>query len=185
VAGLLLLVVGARLVMLGASGVAHVLGVSDLVIGLTVVAAGTSLPELATSFVAAVRGQREIAVGNVVGSNVFNSLFVLGLAALAETGGLPVPEGVRTFDLPVMLAVSTVCLPIFFTGWAVSRREGIVFLAYYGAYLLYLTLYHTHHAAEDLVGTALLFFALPLTALTLGLGVVRQIRSKPKPPADP
>jgi cation:H+ antiporter len=185
VAGLLLLVVGARLVVMGASTVAHALGVSDLVIGLTVVAAGTSLPELATSFVAAVRDQRDIAVGNVVGSNVFNALFVLGLAALAETGGLPVPEGVRTFDLPVMVVVSTVCLPIFFTGWAVSRREGIVFLAYYGAYLLYLALYHTHHAGEDLVGTALLFFALPLTALTLGVGVVKQIRSKSKPPADP
>ncbi|MCG6955450.1 MAG: calcium/sodium antiporter [Gemmatimonadetes bacterium] len=185
VVGLLFLVVGARLVVLGASTVAHALGVSDLVIGLTVVAAGTSLPELATSFVAAVRGQRDIAVGNVVGSNVFNSLFVLGLAALAETGGLPVPEGVRTFDLPVMVVVSTVCLPIFFTGWAVSRREGIVFLAYYGAYLLYLALYHMHHAGEELVGTALLFFALPLTALTLGVGVFRQIRSKAKPTTDP
>jgi len=183
--GLLFLVIGARFVVLGASTVAHIMGVSDLVIGLTVVAAGTSLPELATSFVAAVRDQRDIAVGNVVGSNVFNALFVLGIAALAETNGVPVPEGVRTFDLPVMVAVSTLCLPIFFTGWAVSRREGIVFLAYYGAYLVYLALHHTHHAGEDLVGTALLFFALPLTALTLGVGVVRQLRTRRKPPADP
>jgi cation:H+ antiporter len=184
--GLVLLVVGARLVVTGAGAVARALGVSDLVIGLTVVAAGTSLPELATSFVATLRNQRDIAVGNVVGSNVFNALFVLGAAALAEPGGVPVPEGARTFDLPVMVGVSVACLPIFFTGWTVSRREGWLFLGYYGAYLLYLALYHTHHGAEDLVGTALLFFALPLTILTLGVGVVTQLRTRRRsPPSDP
>lgn len=183
--GMVLLMVGARFVVMGASAAAHVLGVSDLVIGLTVVAAGTSLPELATSFVAAVRNQRDIAVGNVVGSNVFNVLFALGIAALAETGGIPVPEGVLTFDLPVMVGVSLACLPIFFTGWAVSRREGLVFLAYYGAYLIYLALYHTHHAGEDLMRSALLLFAIPITVLTLGLHVLRQVRTQSRVPADP
>jgi len=183
--GLWLLAVGAHLVVGGAVEVAHALGVSDLVVGLTVVAAGTSLPELATSFVAAARNQRDLAVGNVVGSNVFNTLFVLGAAALVERGGMAVPQGVRTFDLLVMLGVSMACLPIFFTGWTVSRREGGLFLAYYAAYLTYLTLHHLHHAGEDLVRTALLYFALPLTILTVGVHVLRQLRTTPRHPADP
>jgi cation:H+ antiporter len=183
--GLILLVVGARLVVLGAAAVAHVLGVSDLVVGLTVVAAGTSLPELATSFVAAVRNQRDIAVGNVVGSNVFNALIVLGASALAARRGIQVPLGVRTFDLPLMLGVSLACLPIFFTGWTVSRREGLLFLAYYGAYLAYLILHHLHYAAEGVVTTAIVFFAVPLTALTLGVHAFKQIRERPRPPSGP
>jgi cation:H+ antiporter len=183
--GLWLLAVGARFVVVGAVDVAHVLGVSDLVVGLTVVAAGTSLPELATSFVAAARNERDIAVGNVVGSNVFNTLIVLGAAALAERGGMPVPVGVRTFDLLVMLGVSVACLPIFFTGWTVSRREGALFVAYYVAYLAFLILHQLHHAGEDLVRTALLYFAVPLTVLTVAVHVVRQLRAPPRDPADP
>lgn len=186
--GLVLLVLGARLVVLGAAAVARVLGVSDLVVGLTVVAAGTSLPEMATSFVAALRNQRDLAVGNVVGSNVFNALIVLGTTALVSRHGIHVPEGVRTFDLPVMLGVSLACLPIFFTGWTVSRREGLLFLAYYGAYLTYIILHHLHHGGEDLVSTAIIFFAMPITALTLGVHVVKQIaehRRQGRPPAGP
>jgi cation:H+ antiporter len=174
--GLVLLVAGARLLVDGSETVARALGVSELVIGLTVVAAGTSLPELATSFVAAMRGQRDIAVGNVVGSNIFNSLVVLGAAGVASgSDGIAVPLGVLTFDLPVMLAASVACLPIFFTGWTISRWEGWVFLGYYGVYLLYLVLSHTQHGAEDRVRAALLFFAVPLTALTLGVMAAREI----------
>jgi len=174
--GLVLLVVGARLLVDGAEATARALGVSELVIGLTVVAAGTSLPELATSFVAALRGQRDIAVGNVVGSNIFNSLVVLGAAGVVSgTDGVAVPLGVITFDLPVMLAASVACLPIFFTGWTISRWEGWIFLGYYGIYLLYLMLSHTQHAAEDLVRAALFFFAVPLTALTLTVLAAREL----------
>lgn len=175
--GLMMLAAGARYLVTGAETVARAVGASELVIGLTVVAAGTSLPELATSFIAAARGQRDIAIGNVVGSNIFNALFVLGAAGMVERGGVPVPVGVRTFDLPVMIAVSAACLPIFFTGWSISRREGWLFLGYYGAYLLYLALSHAQHDAQDLVGTALLFFALPLTGLTLTAVAVRQLRA--------
>jgi cation:H+ antiporter len=188
-AGLAFLVLGARLLVHGAEAVARAIGVSELVIGLTVVAAGTSLPELATSFVAALRGQRDIAVGNVVGSNVFNALVVLGAAGIASgREGIPVPVGALTFDFPVMLATSVACLPIFFTGWRISRWEGWVFLAYYGVYALDLVLTHTHHAAQNLVENTLLFFALPLTALTLVVLVMRQIRArrgKEATPADP
>ena len=139
-----------------------------------VASVGTSLPELATSFVAAFRGQRDIAVGNVVGSNIFNSLVVLGAAGLASgTEGVLVPLSVLTFDLPVMLAASVACLPIFFTGWTISRWEGWVFVGYYGVYLSYMVLSPAQHGAQDLARGGLLFFAIPLTALTLAVLTVR------------
>lgn len=181
-AGLVLLVLGARLVVVGAEAVAQALGISDLVIGLTVVAAGTSLPELATSLVAVVRGERDIAAGNVVGSNIFNALIVLGAAGLvAGPEGIVVPAAVRTFDLPVMVVASVACLPIFFTGWSISRWEGLVFLGYYAAYLLYLILSHTHREAQDALHTALVYYAVPLTVLTLGILTARQWGTRRKP----
>lgn len=182
-AGVALLVVGARLLVAGAEDVAARLGVSELVIGLTVVAAGTSLPELATSFMAAHRGERDIAAGNVVGSNIFNALVVLGAAGLAAGGDpIDVPAGVRSFDLPLMVAASVACLPIFFTGWSISRWEGWVFLAYYAVYLLYLVLYHADHAAHQELREGLVFFAVPLTALTLAVFLVRELQRSRRPP---
>ncbi|MCB1003581.1 MAG: calcium/sodium antiporter, partial [Acidimicrobiales bacterium] len=167
VAGLVGLVVGARWLVSAASTVAADLGASELVIGLTVVAIGTSMPELATSIVAVLRGQRDIAVGNVVGSNLFNLLSVLGAAALAAPGGIHVPEAARTFDLPVMTAVAVACLPVFFDGYVLKRWEGAVFFAYYAAYLTYLVLDATDHAAVDPFRLAMAAFVLPLTVLTL------------------
>ena len=125
--------------------IARGLGISEVVIGLTVVAVGTSLPEVATSLLAAFRGQRDLAVGNVVGSNTFNSLFVLGAGGLVAPEAVAVPSGVLTFDVPVMLGVSVACLPIFFTGWSISRREGVVFLLYYAAYVAYLVAHASDH----------------------------------------
>jgi cation:H+ antiporter len=138
--GLGALVVGARWLVVGAVAVARTLGVAELVIGLTLVAAGTSLPELATSVVAAFRGQRDIAVGNIVGSNIFNLLAVLGTAAAVSPGGLAVAPSSRAFDLPLMLIVAVACLPIFFTGRVIARWEGWLFLVGYGAYLLRIVL---------------------------------------------
>ena len=111
--GLGLLILGSRWFVDGAVGMARHLGFSELIIGLTFVAAGTSLPEAATSIVAAFRGQGDIAVGNVVGSNIFNILAVLGLSSLVSADGIPVPEAVLGFDIPVMIAVAVACLPIF------------------------------------------------------------------------
>jgi len=165
--GLVGLVVGARWLVSAATTVATDLGASELVIGLTVVAIGTSMPELATSLVAVVRGQRDIAVGNVVGSNLFNLLCVLGAAALAAPGGIRVAEAAQTFDLPVMTAVAVACLPVFFDGYVLRRWEGAVFLAYYVAYLGYLVLDATDHAAADPFRTAMVGVVLPLTVLTL------------------
>ncbi|HNS94162.1 MAG TPA: calcium/sodium antiporter, partial [Thauera sp.] len=128
--GLAMLVVGADWLVDSAVAFARAFGVSDLVIGLTVVAVGTSMPEIATSIVAAMRGQRDIAVGNVVGSNVFNILAVLGVTGIVSGAGLPVSEAARNFDLWVMLAVAFACLPIMITGREIARWEGGVFLAY-------------------------------------------------------
>lgn len=139
-AGLGLLVLGSKWLVDGSVAVAQKLGVSDLVVGLTIVAAGTSLPELATSVVASIRGERDIAVGNVVGSCLFNLLAVLGMAGMVSPSGIAVSPAALRFDLPVMVLVSAACLPIFFTGSRISRREGAVLFGGYIAYTVYLVL---------------------------------------------
>ena len=175
--GLMLLLAGARWLVASAVAVATVLGISPLVIGLTIVAAGTSLPELATSVAATARGQREIAVGNVVGSNIFNVLFVLGSAAALAPEGLRVPASALTFDLPVMLAVAIACLPIFFTGYCIERWEGAVFLAFYVAYTTYLVLHGVEHEAAPVVRSVMASFVAPITGLTVALIAWREWRS--------
>ncbi len=172
--GLGLLVLGADWLVGAAVAFARVLGVSDLVIGLTVVAVGTSMPEIATSLVAALRGQRDIAVGNVVGSNIFNLLAVLGAAGVVSAGGLAVPDAARNFDLWVMLAVAFACLPILLTGREIARWEGALFLAYYALYLLYLVLAAQQHASLQAFSSAMLSYVLPLTAVTLLASFLRR-----------
>ncbi|MDP3585721.1 MAG: calcium/sodium antiporter [Thiobacillus sp.] len=174
--GLALLVLGADWLVGAAVVFAKHFGVSDLVIGLTVVAVGTSMPEIATSLIAALRGQRDIAVGNVVGSNIFNLLAVLGAAGLVSTGGLDVPEAARNFDLWVMLAVAFACLPILLTGREIARWEGVVFLGYYAAYLLYLILAAQQHASLPAYSNIMLSYVIPLTVVTLVVSFMRRRR---------
>lgn len=133
VGGIVATVVGAGLLIDGAVTLARGLGVSELVIGLTLVAVGTSLPELVTALVAAWRRQTELAYGNVVGSNIYNLLGILGITALASP--LPVPAGLLAFDLPTMLAATAALILFALTGWRIGRREGATLLA---GYLLYL-----------------------------------------------
>lgn len=168
-AGLALLVLGSRWLVNGAVAFAQALGVSELVIGLTVVAAGTSLPEVATSILAAFRGERDIAVGNVVGSNIFNLLAVLGLAGLVAPSGLPAPAALLRFDLPVMVAVAIACLPIFASGATIARWEGALFLFYFAAYTAYVVLAAQQHDALPAFSAAMEAFVLPLTAVTLAV----------------
>ncbi len=124
VGGLILLVAGAQWLVDGAVTFARTLGVSELIIGLTVVAVGTSLPEIATSVLAILRGEREIAVGNVMGSNILNILGVLGLTTLLSPQPLPVPPSALAFDVPVLVATAVACLPIFFNGRMMTLRVG-------------------------------------------------------------
>lgn len=178
-AGFGLLLLGARLLLDGAVALAAQLGVSELVIGLTIVAAGTSLPEVATSLLASIRGQRDIAVGNVIGSNIFNLLGVLGAAAAIAPDTLLISRQVLLFDLPVMAAVAVACLPIFFTGQQVSRWEGAAFLAFYLAYTSYVVLLALGSSGLPLLQAALLYFALPLAALTLAFTLGRSLHARP------
>ncbi len=171
--GLALLVLGATWMVDSAVAIARALGVSEVVIGLTIVAAGTSLPELATSLVAALRGERDIAVGNVIGSSLFNLLAIAGIAALVTPGGLDVAGSMIRFDLPVMIAVALACLPIFATGHRIARWEGALFLTYYVAYVLYLILAAMQYAALPMFSETMLGFVLPLTVVTLLVLLVR------------
>lgn len=176
--GLALLVVGAGWLVDAAVSFARILGLSEAVIGLTIVAAGTSLPEVATSLVATWRGERDIAVGNVIGSNTFNLLGVLGLSAALAPAGLPVGAAMIAFDLPVMIAVALACLPIFFSGHLIARWEGALFLAYYVAYTAWLLLAAQQHAATAAYGKVMISFVLPLTAVTLGVVAWREWRAR-------
>jgi cation:H+ antiporter len=177
--GLLGLALGARWFVDGAVALARTLGVSDLVIGLTIVAAGTSMPEVATSIVATVRGERDIAIGNVVGSNIYNLLAILGISSLVTPGGLSVAPSLLAFDLPVMVAVAVACLPIFLTGWSIARLEAAVFLALYAAYTAYLVLKAQEHDALPAFSAVMLEFVIPLVALGVGVSVVRHFRRPP------
>lgn len=177
IGGLGLLVLGSNTLVDAAIALARQLGVSELVVGLTIVAAGTSLPEVATSIVAAIRGQRDIAVGNVVGSNTFNILAVIGATGLIA-GGVPVSDAARNFDLWVMLAVAFACVPIMLSGREIARWEGVVFLAYYTAYTLWLALSAQRHEALPAFSGVMLSYVLPITVVTLVVSVLRQ-----RPPA--
>lgn len=168
-AGLTLLVLGSNWLVEAAVAFARALGVSELVIGLTLIAAGTSLPEVATSIMAALRGERDIAVGNVVGSNIFNILGVLGVSAAIAPTSLTVAPSLLAFDLPVMVAVALACLPIFFTGHLIARWEGGLFFAYYLIYTLYLILMARQHDALAQFGWIMGSFVLPLTFATLAI----------------
>jgi cation:H+ antiporter len=173
--GVLLLVAGAHWLVDAAVALARRLGISELVIGLTVVAAGTSLPEVAASLVAALRGERDIAVGNAIGSSIFNILLVLGITALLAPGGIAVAQSVQNFDLPVMLAVSVACLPIFFTGYRIDRWEGAVFLAYYFGYAAYVVMRAAEHDLLGPFSRTMAVFVLPLTLLTLLVVLFRHV----------
>ncbi|MBL8443956.1 MAG: calcium/sodium antiporter [Zoogloeaceae bacterium] len=173
VVGLVGLVQGSDWLVGAAIAFAQAFGVSDLVIGLTVVAVGTSMPEIATSIIAAIRGQRDIAVGNVVGSNVFNIFGVIGVTGLVSTAGIPISETARSFDLWVMLAVAFACLPIMATGREIARWEGGVFLAYYASYTAYLVLSAQQHAFLPTFSNIMTGFVMPLTVIVLILKVMQ------------
>jgi cation:H+ antiporter len=179
-AGLAALVVGSDWLVTAAVAFAKQLGVSDLVIGLTIVAAGTSMPEVATSITAAIKGERDIAVGNVVGSNTFNILGCVGISGLVSGDlGLVLPPSLLAFDLWVMLAVALACLPVFLTGREIARWEGGIFVGYYVAYVAYLILAAQQHDALPQFSSAMLSFVVPLTVVTLVASLLRPGAKQP------
>lgn len=175
-AALLLLGLAGHLLLGAAVTLATELGLSERIIGLTIIAVSTSLPQLATSLIAAFRGQREIAVGNVIGSNVFNLLGVLGLTALVAPAPLSVSPNALAFDLPVMLGVAALCLPVFYTGYRVTRGEGLLFLGLYLAYGLHVVSFTTGMPLAGKLEHLMLFFVLPALLLFLLLSTLRAWR---------
>jgi len=186
IVGIALLVAGAQMLVSASTTIAQALGVSDLIIGLTIVAIGTSLPELATSVIAALRGERDMAVGNLVGSNIFNIGAVLGLTAIISPSGVDVASAAVNFDLPVMIATALVLLPLAFTAFAIGRWEGVALVAFYAAYVIYLVLDAAGHSALQPFNAAMLWFVLPITGLWLAalvgyeIGVLRSRRAARK-----
>ncbi len=171
---------GARLLVDASVEMATSLGISDAVIGLTIVAVGTSLPEVATSVVATIRNERDIAVGNAVGSNLFNILGILGVTAMvapaASSASLAVIDTIIEFDLPVMVATAIICLPMLFKGRLV-RWEGMLFLAAYASYLVFLVLTETESGARETFANAMLFSS-PLVLIVLGWSVYQAMRGR-------
>jgi cation:H+ antiporter len=182
-AGLALLVLGSNWLVAGAVAFAQWMAIDEVVISLTIVAIGTSLPEVATSVTAALKGERDIAVGNVVGSNIFNLMGVLGVSGLVAPAGLRVVDSMVGFDLPVMIAVAFACLPFFARGFAIPRWQGLLMVLYYAAYTAYLVLDAKQHAAKGDYARVMMQFVLPLTALTLVVVAFRVLGSRKSTPA--
>lgn len=178
--GLFFLTLGARWLVDGAVTLAEAFGISELIIGLTIIAIGTSLPEAATTLVASLRGERDIAVGNAVGSSILNILLVLGVSSIIAPGGLTVASDALAMDIPFMIATAVACLPLFFTGGRLSRGEGALFLAYYTGYMVYLILRATDSQAIEPYGTAVMTFVLPLTGAGIIISLIDHFRKHGK-----
>ena len=175
VVGLVMLVVGSQWLVDGAVEIAKYFGLSELVIGLTIVAAGTSLPELATSVMASLKGERDIAIGNIVGSNIFNIGAVLGLSSIVAPQGLSVANSLLTIDIPVMILVALVCLPVLLSNYTITRTDGVAFLACYVVYVTYIVL----AAQQSAMLAAIIPFLLIVVAVCVTwwmLEVLRYLR---------
>ncbi|MBA3238428.1 MAG: calcium/sodium antiporter [Parachlamydiaceae bacterium] len=177
ITGLVLCVLGAGWLLDSSVVLARALGMSELVIAMTIVAAGTSFPEVATSIVATIRGERDIAIGNVVGSNIFNILGIIGVAGFIAPGGIPIAPSVLRIDLPIAIAACVACLPIFFSGHKISRWEGILFLGYYAAYISYLILAANGHDSLPMFSSIMMWIVIPLTLLTFVIMMYRTTRN--------
>lgn len=176
VVGLCLITFGADLLVKSAEKLARAFGISELIIGLTIVSVGTSVPELATSIIATLKGERDIAIGNIVGSCIFNILGIIGVIGLVAPDGIEVDPSVLKFDLPVAIAACIACLPIFFTGHKISRWEGALFFGYYAAYIAFLILRTQKQEAAPMFNMLMLGFIIPLMAITFLIIFYRAIR---------
>jgi cation:H+ antiporter len=174
--GIACVVLGSHLLVTASVVIALDLGLSERVIGLTVIAVSTSLPALTTSLIAALRGEREIAVGNVIGSNLFNLLGVLGVTALIAPEPLSVSPNALDFDLPVMLGVAALCLPLFYSGYRITRAEGLMLLTLYLAYGLHIVSFTTGMPLADKLERLMVQFILPLFAAMVLLTTIRAWR---------
>lgn len=175
--GLASLAIGSRWLVDSAVAIARALRVSELIIGLTIVAVGTSLPEVTTSIIAALKKESDIAVGNAIGSNIFNLLGVLGLGALLSPGGIPIARQILRFDFLVMIFVAMVSLPIFYIDNRISRAEGLLLLTYYVFYMAYIIMQAISSPVLPGVTWFLAAF-VPITFVGLVAFAIRSTRSR-------
>ncbi|MDA0676688.1 MAG: sodium:calcium antiporter [Chloroflexi bacterium] len=183
-AGAALLILGSRLFVESASGIASALGVSELIIGLTIVSMGTSAPELTTALVAALRKQPKLAIGNAVGASVINMLGVIGGSALVSGGGLSVPEDSIRLDFPMALSVGLVVLSIAILGGKAGRRDGIFMLCFYSVYLIALISITISASMLTPASFVAIGFVLPASFIVAAFLVIRSRRSKTGPALD-
>jgi len=181
--GLVLLAVGAEFLTGGAVTLAKALGVSDVVIGMTVVAIGTTTPELAACLVASSRGEGDIAAGNAIGSCIFNIVAVLGFGAIVAPQGIVADAQALSFGVPAIFAVACVTLPIFYVGGRIMRWEGAILLLCFAAYTAYLVLSATGSPHLGAFSQMMWWVALPVIAAVILIGVVHEIR-RGKGPGD-
>lgn len=143
VVGIGLTVLGADCLVRGAVAIAHWFDVSATIIGLTIVAFGTSSPELVTTVVATIKDDRDVAIGNILGSGIYNILVILSIVCMVTPGGLPVEPHLLSFDIPLMAGVAIGAIPVFVTGKQISRLEGGLGVAIYLTYLLWLCFFRS------------------------------------------
>jgi len=172
--GLALIVQGANWMVGSAVTIAKLLGMSELVVGLTIVSIGTSLPEVATSMSAARKGNGDIAVANVLGSNIYNVLLTLSLTIVVAPGVLEVSRNALILDMPFMIAVAVGCVPIFLAGFDLNRKDAFLFLFYYAAYLIYLVLEATGSEYLGWIEKGFFFGVLPLTLYYMFSRLIRE-----------
>ena len=174
-AGLALIALGANWMVSSAVTIAKLLGMSELVVGLTIVSIGTSLPEVATSMTAARKGNADIAVANVLGSNIYNIMLTLGLTIVVTPGVLEVSRNALMLDMPFMIAVAVGCIPIFLTGFDLDRKDASLFLFYYAGYLIYLILEATGSEYLGWIEKGFFFGILPFTFFYIFSRLIREV----------
>ncbi len=179
IVGLAMLIAGAHWLVESATIFAEMAGVSELVIGLTVVAIGTSLPEIMTSILAAVRGEKDLAVGSIVGSNILNILSVIGISGLFISG-IPVQQSLINVELMVLLGISVLCVPFFYSGSMISRTEGAILFTCYVLYMLYLYLDSVQSEMMSLFADAIFYGVVPAVVLYSMVVVFLEWRGKVK-----
>ena len=172
--GLAFIVQGANWMVNSAVSIAQLLGMSELVVGLTIVSIGTSLPEVATSMAAARKGNADIAVANVLGSNIYNVLLTLGLTIVVAPGVLEVSRNALLLDMPFMIAVAIGIIPIFLTGFDLNRKDALLFLFYYTAYLTYLVLEAVGSEYLGWIEKGFFFVVLPFTRYYMFSRLIRE-----------
>lgn len=172
------LIFGARWIVDSAIIFAEMAGVSELTIGLTVVAIGTSLPEIVISLLAALKGERDIAVGNIIGSNILNFLAVLGVSGMFIPDSIPVQKSLLQVDLPLLIGTSILCYPIFYTGRKIVRWEGALFFALYFAYLFYQFLVSAEHRFLEVFISVMLYFVFPVIVVTVLYALYLEVKKR-------